>query len=181
MTGEHRVFALLALFVAALVSERLIELTISARHVRALPKTAREFGSAHFALFVVLHTLYPLALGWEILRLGARPGPLWPAWLAGWACAQGLRGWSILSLGTSWNVRIWVVPGAERKRRGPYRWLRHPNYLAVAIELFTGSMLWGATRTALAFTALNAVALAIRIPAEDRALAWAAAQPEPNR
>jgi methyltransferase len=80
------------------------------------------------------------------------------------------------ALGERWTVRIWVVPGLAPVTRGPYRWLRHPNYLAVAVELATGALLFGAWRTALAATALYLAALAIRIPVEERALAEGAAR-----
>ena len=170
--------ALLA-FYAVLLLERGNELAISARHARRLAaRGAREFGGEHFPLLVALHVLYPLALGFEVVGLGARPGPAWPAWLAAWLAAQALRAWAMRSLGAFWNVRVWVVPGRPAIRRGPYRLIPHPNYLAVAIELAAGPLLFGAWRTAIAASALNAVAMAIRIPVEERALRWAAANAE---
>lgn len=167
-------------FLIALALGRGIELALSARHARTLAGAgAREFGAGHFPLLVAIHVLFPLAIVGEVLALGARPPALWPVFLAAWLAAIALRGWCMKSLGRFWNVRILVVPGRAPSRSGPYRWLAHPNYVAVAIELVATSLMFGAWRTALAFAALDALAMAVRIPAENRALAWAATAPGP--
>ena len=137
------------------------------------PAAAGRSRPRHFPLLVALHTLYPLALIAEVVVLGARPGPAWPLWLGLWVAAQVLRVVAIRTLGDRWNVRIWVVPGEPRVRRGLYRWLPHPNYLAVVVELLSGPLLFGAWRTALLISALNALALRVRIRAEEAALAEA--------
>jgi methyltransferase len=161
----------LAAFLTIVTAERLAELTISRRNARRLvARGGREHGRSHFPLFVAIHVLLPLALIAEVLLAGARPPATWPLWLGLWLGAQGLRWSAMRALGEHWNVRVWVVPGAPRVTTGPYRWLRHPNYLAVVIELLAGPLLFGAWRTALGFTLLNLVALAIRIPVEERAL-----------
>jgi methyltransferase len=126
---------------------------------------------------VVLHTLYPVALLLEVFRIHTEGGPAWRAWLVAWVTAQALRAWCMRSLGVFWNARIQVVPGARPLRRGPYRFIPHPNYLAVAVEFVAGPMMFGAWRTAVAFSLLNLVAMAVRIPEEERALKWAAQQP----
>ena len=82
-----------------------------------------------------------------------------------------MRYWALFSLGENWNTRILVVPGAKPVRRGAYRYLSHPNYLVVVVEILTFPLIFGAWITALAFTALNAVVLSVRIRAEDRAMA----------
>jgi methyltransferase len=84
--------------------------------------------------------------------------------------AQALRWWAIATLGWRWNTRIIVVPGASPFTGGPYRFLRHPNYLAVILEMLAIPLVHGAWLTALVFSSLNAALLAIRIPAEERAL-----------
>jgi len=169
--------AALIAFIAFVTCERLFELWLSARNARRLAaRGAVEHGRGHFPLFVALHVLFPLALVAEVLFLGTRPGTAWPAWLALLVAAEALRLAAIRALGGFWNVRIWVLPGAEPVRRGPYRFLRHPNYLAVTLELLAAPMMFGAWRTALVVTALNAAALAVRIPAEERALQGAAPQ-----
>ncbi len=161
----------LAVFLAVLAVQRTTELVISARHSRRLrARGAREVGAGHFPLIVAVHVAFPLALAAEVLLLGARPGPLWPAWLGLWLAAQALRVAAIRALGERWSVRILILPDAPLVRRGPYRLLRHPNYLAVALELLAAPLMFGAWRTALAITLFDLVALAIRIRAEDRGL-----------
>lgn len=158
-----------ALFTLAL--QRAHELRLSARHEAALrARGGVERGRRHFPLLVGLHLLWPLALIAEVAWGGARPGRFWPAWLALALAAQLLRHAAIHALGERWTVRVWVLPGAPPLHRGIYRWLRHPNYLAVALELIAIPLLFGAWRTAVAATLGNAVALAIRIPVEERAL-----------
>jgi methyltransferase len=173
--SESVSFVALAAYVAFVIAHRVFELWVSARNERKLrARGAREVGRSHFPLFVVLHALYPLALAAEVLALGTRPGSLWPLWLTLLAVAQALRVAAHRALGERWTARIWVVPGMERVTHGVYGWLRHPSYVAVTIELVAGSLLFGAWRTALVVSALNLVALAVRIPIEERALAEAA-------
>ena len=164
----------LAAFLLLTIGQRIAELVVSsANRRRLLARGAREFGAGHFPLLVLVHVLLPLLLVTEVLLLGAKPPASWPLWLALWLMAQGLRYWAVRTLGEQWNVRVLVVPGAPLVRSGPYRFLRHPNYLAVVLELFAGPMMFGAWRTALAVSALNLVALAIRVRTEERALAHA--------
>jgi methyltransferase len=167
--------ATLIAYLVFLTAHRLYELALSARHERALrARGGHEVGRSHFPLFVALHALYPVALAAEVLALGARPGVLVPLWLTLVAASLALRVAAHRALGQRWTARIWVVPGEPRVSRGIYRWLRHPSYVGITIELVAGSLLFGAWRTALAASALNLVALAIRIPIEERALAEAA-------
>lgn len=94
----------------------------------------------------------------------------WP-WLVLWLASQGVRYWVMHTLGRLWNTRILIVPGAARVRRGPFRFVKHPNYLAVALELLSAPLSVGALRTAVVFSLLNAaLLLGVRIPAEERAL-----------
>ena len=156
---------------AGVAAQRALELRLSARHEAALrARGAVEHGRRHFPLLVALHALWPLALALEVARGGARPGAGWPLWLLPLTAAECLRIAAMRALGERWTVRVWVLPGAPPLGRGPYRWLRHPNYVAVALELIAIPMLFGAWRTALAATLANALALALRIPVEERAL-----------
>jgi methyltransferase len=159
--------------IAAVSVQRLVELRYAERNrAKALQRGAREFGAEHYIFFVILHTAW--LLGWVVegvwfarqMTVGDSVA-LFEAFLL----AQGLRYWAIVSLGAAWNTRILIVPGTERVVKGPYKWVNHPNYIAVAIELLTGPLIFGAWRTALIATLLNAVLLLfIRIPAENRAL-----------
>lgn len=90
--------------------------------------------------------------------------------------AQGLRWWCIATLGPRWNTRILVVPGLPPVRSGPYRWLDHPNYVAVVVEGLALPLAGGAWRTAAGFGVLNAALLRVRVRAEEQALAWAEQQ-----
>lgn len=158
--------------VAAVAVQRLAELVLAARNRRwLLGRGAREFGAGHYPLFVALHTGW--LAGWlaEGLVRGGGPGAAWPLWLGLFLVAQGLRYWCIVSLGRRWNTRILVLPGVPPVRRGPYRVLRHPNYLAVTVELLCGPLIFGAWLTALAAGVANGLLLlAVRIPAEEAAL-----------
>ena len=160
----------LAAYLVVLAAQRVGELVLSRQNLRRLrARGAREIAAGHFPLFVVLHALYPVALVGEVVW-GARPGPAWPLWLTLWLAAQALRVAAIAALGERWNVRIVVLPGVPPVRRGIYRWFAHPNYLAVALEFVAAPLMFGAWRTAIGASLLNAVAMAVRIPAEERAL-----------
>ena len=166
---------LLIIALGGIILQRLGELALSARNAaRVRARGAREAGASHFPFIVLVHTLFPLSLAAEVLLAGTRPGRLWPLWAGLWLAAQVLRYSAIRALGERWNVRILVVPGLAPVRRGPYRVMRHPNYLAVVVELIAASMFFGAWRTAVGITVLNALVLRVRIRAEDEALARAA-------
>jgi methyltransferase len=161
----------LAAFIVVYATQRLLELRLSARNARSLlARGGVEHGRRHFPLFVAIHTLLPFALIGEVLWLGARPPAYWPLMLGVCVLAQALRAWSMTALGDTWTARVIVIPGVPLIRRGPYRWFAHPSYLAATLELAALPLLFGAVRTACLFTALNGVALAIRIPRERGAL-----------
>lgn len=164
--------AYLALVLATGV-ERIVELVISTRNARAaFARGGVEFGKRHFPWMVALHTGLLVACIAEV-HIADRPFLPWLGWpMLGLVIAsQLLRYWCIGSLGAQWNTRVIVVPSLSLVTRGPYRWLRHPNYLAVVIEGFALPLVHTAWVTALAFTVLNAVLLlGFRLPAENRAL-----------
>ena len=108
-----------------------------------------------------------LVEGW--LR-GAELSSWWPFWGTLFLVGQALRYWAILSLGEHWTARVMVLPGAPLVKRGPYKYVRHPNYLAVALELLSAPLVFGAWVTAFLVTLLNVGVLAVRIRAEERAL-----------
>ena len=163
--------AALTAFLLYLVLERVAELALSRVHTRRLlARGAVESGRGHYPLLVALHVLWPLALIAEVVWGGARPGGPAGGWLALFGVAQLLRAASIAALGERWTVRVLAVPGEPPVRSGIYRWLRHPNYLAVGLELVAAPLMFGAWRTALGATIANLAALALRIPAEERAL-----------
>jgi len=156
--------------------ERLVELVISKRNARwAFERGGIEYGQGHFPAMVALHTGLLVACVAEVY-LFDRPFIPWLGWpmLAIVVLCQAGRYWIISSLGHQWNTRVIVVPGLGRVDRGPYRfsWMRHPNYMVVAIEGIALPLVHTAWVTAIVFTVLNAVLLlAFRIPTENRALA----------
>jgi methyltransferase len=154
--------------------ERIAELVVSTRNARwSFDRGGVEYGKRHFPPMVALHTALLLACFAEAW-LGNRPfipALGWPM-LAVVVASQGLRWWCIGTLGTRWNTRVIIVPGLPLVTRGPYRWLTHPNYIAVVAEGIALPLVYSAWITAFAFTVLNAVLLlAFRLPAENRALA----------
>lgn len=152
--------------------QRLLELAHARRNERRLRACgAVERGRGHYPLIVALHALWLLGTLAEGLLRGPELPAYWPLPLAAFLLAQPLRYWAILSLGEHWNTKILVVPGARLIRRGPYRYLRHPNYLVVAVEIPAFPLIFGAWITALVFTLLNAAVLFVRIREENRALA----------
>lgn len=167
-----------AVLVGAVVVERIAELVVSQRNATwALDKGGIETGRGHYPPMVLLHTVLLAACLFETL-VGDRPyvPALGATMLALVLAAQALRWWCITTLGRRWNTRVIVLPGLPLVAGGPYRWLRHPNYLAVVIEGIALPLVHTAWVTALAFTALNAVLLLrFRIPAEERALDSASA------
>jgi len=155
--------------VALVALQRLLELRLSRRHERLLrARGAVERGREHYPLMVALHVLWLLST----LIEGVLRGPvLWPVPLALFLLVQPLRYWAIFSLGDYWNTKVLVIPGAELVARGPYRYLRHPNYVVVFVEIATFPLIFGAWITALLFSILNTALLYVRIREENRALA----------
>jgi methyltransferase len=84
--------------------------------------------------------------------------------------ATGLRYWVITTLDGRWTTRIVVLPGSSPVTGGPYKFLRHPNYLAVITEILALPLVHTAWVTAIVFSALNALILRVRIRAEEEAL-----------
>ncbi len=173
VTARDAYLGLLAL----VALERGAELWLSARNAdRALARGAVESGRGHYPAMVAVHALFLVACAAEALAFPDPPPATALLAVAGVLAAQALRWWAVSALGDRWNTRILVVPGEPPLTGGPYRWLRHPNYLAVVVEVACLPLAYGSWRTALAFSFLNALLLRARIPAEERALgsAWAA-------
>jgi methyltransferase len=164
---------LYTLLVAGVAAQRLFELRLARRHLRALlARGGVEAAPRHYPAMVLLHGAFLAACPLEVwgLHRPFRPG-LAAAMGALLAAAQVLRYWAIATLGERWTTRIVCLPGAAPITGGPYRFLRHPNYLAVAVEIAALPLLHGAWLTAAAFSAANALLLAVRIREEEAALA----------
>lgn len=154
--------------IGLVAAQRLAELLLARRNTTALKaRGAVEIGAGHYPLIVALHA------GWLAAIVVFLPDP---AAVSGWLLAlyvlvQGLRLWTVSSLGPYWTTRIITLPGAPLVRRGPYRFLRHPNYVVVTLEIAILPLALGEVVVALVFTLLNAAALAWRIRQEEVALA----------
>ncbi|MEE4495628.1 isoprenylcysteine carboxyl methyltransferase family protein [Streptomyces sp. BE230] len=166
-----------AALVLAVAGERLAELAVALRNTRwALGRGGTESGRGHYPAMVALHTA--LLVGC-LAEAGLADRPFAP--LLGWTmvavvvAAQALRWWCIRTLGHRWNTRVIVVPGLPLVTGGPYRLLRHPNYVAVAAEGIALPLVHGAWVTAVLFTALNAALMAVRVRCEEAALTSAPA------
>jgi methyltransferase len=158
------------LLIAAVAAERIAELVVSQRNLRwSRERGGVEFGAGHYPVMVVLHTALLVACLVEAAHREFLPALGWPM-LAVVLAAQALRWWCIATLGRQWNTRVVVVPGGGRVTGGPYRYLRHPNYVAVVVEGIALPLVHTAWITALVFTALNAALLRTRITVENRAL-----------
>lgn len=157
----------------ALISlQRLWELALSKRHVRRLAERgAHEVGGDHYRWMVALHIAFLASCALEPWLADRRFSPLvGGVALVVLAAAQGLRWWTMATLGERWTTRVMVVPGAPPISTGPYRWLRHPNYVAVVAEMAAIPMVHTAWVTAVVFSLLNLAMLSARLKVESAAL-----------
>jgi methyltransferase len=165
-------YALYVAFIGVVSLERVLELVLSRRNAAAaFAQGAVEVGQGHFRVMTALHTLFLVACVAEpVLCDRAFPGLL--GWVAlGLALlAQGLRYWAISTLGPRWNTRIIVLPSVPPVVAGPYRFIKHPNYVAVMLELIALPLIFGGWLTALVFSLANAALLTVRIRMEEQAL-----------
>lgn len=162
------------LLILAVAAERVVELVVSKRNARwAFANGGKEFGRKHYPVMVILHTALLLGCVVEVWTLH-RPFLPWLGWpmLAVAVLAQMLRWWCITALGERWNTLVIVVPDAPLVRQGPYRWLHHPNYVAVVAEGIALPLVHTAWLTAICFTVANAWLLTVRIRVENAALGY---------
>jgi methyltransferase len=155
------------LIIALVVLQRGGELMLANRNTRKLKaQGAVEIGAEHYRLIVLLHMAWLLAVLWLL------PAPLviyW-GWIAVFVLLQAARVWVIASLGPYWTTRIISVPGVPLVKRGPYRFVRHPNYLVVAGEILVLPLAFGEIAVAIVFTIANAAVLYWHIRQEETGL-----------
>ncbi|MBV9024722.1 MAG: isoprenylcysteine carboxyl methyltransferase family protein [Streptomycetaceae bacterium] len=165
------------MLIGAVAAERLAELTLARRNARwSRAHGGIEAGQEHYPAIVLLHTGLLAGCLMEVWMAGRPFVPVvgWPM-LVVVVLAQALRWWCIGTLGPRWNTRVITVPGLPRITGGPYRWLRHPNYAAVAAEGAALPLVHNAWMTAIAFTLCNTALLTVRIGCEEAALSAAVA------
>jgi len=156
-----------AVVILAMVTlQRLSELAVARRNTRALIAAgAHEVGARHYPAIVAVHAAWLATLWW----LAPGREVAWPL-IGLFVLLQAARLWVLATLGPRWTTRIIVLPGAPLVRRGPFRWMRHPNYAVVAGEIALLPLAFGLWKTALIFSLLNAAVLAVRIRAENGAI-----------
>jgi len=162
------------LFIALIGAERLVELVVSRRNATwSFARGGREFGRGHYPVMVGMHAALLLSCVAEVFFAHRPfiPALGWPM-VAVVAASTAVRWWCATTLGKHWNPRLIIVPGAELVRSGPYRWVHHPNYMAVAAEVVALPLVHSAWLTAIVFTIANAAVLRVRISAENRALGY---------
>ncbi|MET9376003.1 isoprenylcysteine carboxylmethyltransferase family protein [Streptomyces sp. NPDC002992] len=174
--GSEQLPTGLLVLIAVITVERGFELVVARRHARwAAANGGVEYGRRHYPVMVVLHAGLLVGILTEVAAADRQfvPAIGWAA-LAVTALCQAARWWCVRSLGPRWNTRVIVVPGMPLETRGPYRWLRHPNYVIVVTEGIALPLVHNAWLTALLFTAANAALLTVRLRVENKALQLAA-------
>jgi methyltransferase len=159
------------LFLIIIIVQRVSELFIARRNETYMKRMGgEEHGRDHYPLIVAVHLLFLLSFTLEVIVFNKEVSPLWMMILPIILITQIIRYWAVFSLGPFWNTKIIIVPDLEVVAKGPYRFMRHPNYLVVAVEILFLPIFFQAYATAILFTVLNAAILTIRIPAEEKAL-----------
>lgn len=149
------------------IIQRLAELVYAnANTRRLLAEGGREFGRRHYPLFILLHGGWLAAIA-LMAQPAASPSLLL---LAAFIASQAFRFWTLASIGRWWTTRIISAPHFPRVKKGPYRFIPHPNYTVVVVEIALLPLLLGAPIVALAFSIANAMLLAWRIRVEAAVL-----------
>src|ERR1700751_16860 len=161
--------------ILAIGIQRVAELVVARRNAKwSIAHGGKEFGRDHYPAMVSMHALLLVSCVVEVWVLG-RPFIGWLGWpmLAVVALSTVVRWRGVAVLGKHWNSRLIVIPGAPLGHDGLYRWVRHPNYVAVAAEVAALPLVHSAWLTAIVFSMANALVLSVRIRAENAALGYA--------
>ncbi len=167
------------LLLGAIAAERGVELILSRSNARlALIRGGVESGQRHYRVMVIVHALFLASCAVESLIRRDQPcsGAVATFAIGGAIGAQALRYWTVYALGRRWNTRVIVVPGEPPVTNGPFRYIRHPNYLAVVMEFACLPLIRSMWVTAIVFSMANAALLYVRIPTEERSLGASYAQ-----
>jgi methyltransferase len=158
------------IFITFFILQRLSELFIARRNEKwLLEKGAVQYGQSHYPFIITLHTLFIASIITEyILRGGTQIS--W-VFLALFLAVLSFKFWALSSLGKYWNTKIYRIPGVYPVKKGPYKFLKHPNYMEVVCEIAIIPLVFNLYYTAIIFTVLNAIMLTVRIKIENRV--WA--------
>jgi len=162
---------LFAFVITIVIIQRLAELIIAKRNETWMRNQgAFEVGARHYRIMVTMHVMFFVSLLLEVVIVNRPLSPIWVVFLSVFLVAQVARIWCLTSLGKFWNTKIIILPGADVVKKGPYAFIRHPNYVIVTTELLVLPLIFSAYFTAILFTMLNIWMLSVRIPTEEKAL-----------
>jgi methyltransferase len=161
------------IFIFLLIIQRLSELLIARRNEKwLLEQGAVQYGQSHYPFMIAMHTLFIVSIIVEYnLRCGTAISWMF---LTIFLAVLLFKFWALSSLGKYWNTKIYRIPGVYPVKRGPYKFLKHPNYMEVVCEIALIPLVFHLYYTAVAFTVLNAIMLTVRITVENRV--WADAR-----
>ncbi|PLT28387.1 hypothetical protein CUU66_19445 [Peribacillus deserti] len=160
-----------AVFIVLVILQRLGELVIAKRNEAWMKRQgAIEFGASHYSWMVAMHASFFVCMIFEVTLTDRGASDFWIPLFIIFLILQAGRIWALTSLGRFWNTKILVVPKARVVERGPYKYVKHPNYMIVAMELAVIPLLFNAYFTLILFTILNILMMYKRIPAEEEAL-----------
>ncbi|WP_019413602.1 isoprenylcysteine carboxyl methyltransferase family protein [Paenisporosarcina sp. TG20] len=153
------------------ILQRLVELFIARNNETWIrSQGGYEVGASHYPYMVAMHVLFFISVIIEFLAFDRTVPVYWVPLFLVFLALQMMRIWVISSLGRFWNTKILVLPGAQVVKKGPFRFIQHPNYVVVSFEILVIPLMFGAYFTALLFTLLNFIILRVRIPIEEAAL-----------
>ncbi|MBS4217357.1 hypothetical protein KHA96_03405 [Bacillus sp. FJAT-49711] len=159
------------LVILMVIGQRLIELKIAKKNEKwMLEHGAKEYGQDHYRFMVLMHIGFFLSLILEYVMRKPALSTFWPTFLFIFIIVQIARIWVILTLGKYWNTKIIVLPGIKVVKKGPFKYVKHPNYIIVTIELFVIPLMFNCYITAILFLIMNQIILRVRIPIEEKAL-----------
>ncbi|MFC0271671.1 isoprenylcysteine carboxyl methyltransferase family protein [Metabacillus herbersteinensis] len=154
-----------------IILQRLTELMLAKRNEKWMKQRGGvEYGREHYPYIVALHVLFLVSFIAEVLLFDKGLTTYWYIIAPIIVFTQVIRYWAVFSLGSFWNTRIIIIPNADVVSKGPYRFLKHPNYLVVALEILCIPLLFNAFLTSIMFTLTNVLMMKVRILAEERAL-----------
>ncbi|MEO8512742.1 MAG: isoprenylcysteine carboxylmethyltransferase family protein [Ignavibacteria bacterium] len=159
------------ILIGFVIIQRLVELIIAKKNEKlSLSKGGIEYDKKGYYGIVALHFLFFISLFAEKFYFERTLNKFWIIFLILFIAAQFLRYWSIVSLGSMWNTRIIIIPGSSLVKYGPYKYFKHPNYMAVITELSVIPLMFGCFFTAVIFSSVNLLLLKRRIEIEENAL-----------
>lgn len=159
------------IIIGFVILQRLIELVIAKKNEKkSLAAGGIEYDKKGYSVIVVMHVLFFISFITEYFYFEHTLNKFWIVFLILFIAAQVLRYWAIASLGSMWNTRIIIVPGSKLVQYGPYRYFKHPNYMAVITELAVLPLMFSCFFTAIIFSAVNLLLLKRRIAIEEDAL-----------